>query len=66
MLFPVRCFSCGKVIGQFWEDFKEKTKNRTEKVKVTLDDMGVERYCCRQTFMSHVDLAESSAKFKKN
>ncbi|MGM5483855.1 MAG: DNA-directed RNA polymerase subunit N [Nanobdellota archaeon] len=66
MLFPVRCFSCGKVIGQYWEEFKEKTKNRTENVKETLDDLGVNRYCCRQTFMAHVDLVENSAKFKKN
>lgn len=65
MMFPVRCMSCGKPIGQLWEKFLEKTKNRTEKVKETLDELGVHRYCCRQQFMGHVDVVEQSAKFKK-
>jgi DNA-directed RNA polymerase subunit N len=65
MMFPVRCMSCGKPIGDLWEKFLEKTKNRTEKVKETLDELGVNKYCCRQQFMGHVDVVEQSAKFKK-
>lgn len=65
MLFPVRCVSCGKPIGQLWEEFKEKTNNRTENIKEVLDELKVERYCCRQQFMGHVELAEEAAKLKK-
>lgn len=65
MLFPVRCMSCGKPIGQLWEQFKEKTKNRSEKVKETFDELGVERYCCRQHFLGHVELTEQAAKMNK-
>ncbi len=25
MIIPVRCFSCGKPIGQLWDEFKERT-----------------------------------------
>ncbi len=65
MLFPVRCMSCGKPIGQLWGIFKDKTKNRTENIKQVLDELGVERYCCRQNFMGYVEVTEESAKLKK-
>ena len=65
MLFPVRCVSCGRPIGHLWEKFKEQTKDRTVNVKETLDALSVERFCCRQQFMGHVELAEDAAKFKK-
>lgn len=65
MIIPVRCFSCGKPIGHLWEEFVTKTDNKRKKVKETLDDLGLKRYCCRTMFMGHVDLVESAAKFKK-
>ena len=64
MIIPVRCFSCGKPIGQFWEKFKEKVEQKKEP-KDALDSLGVERYCCRQIFLGHVDLIDTIAKFKK-
>ena len=65
MLFPIRCISCGKPIGHLWEKFKTKTKNRTENIKETLDELGVEKYCCRQNFMGYVELTEDAAKLRK-
>lgn len=64
MIIPIRCFSCGKPIGHLWEDYKEKTFNGEEKKKV-LDEMKMERYCCRAMFLGQVDLMETSAQFKK-
>jgi DNA-directed RNA polymerase subunit N len=66
MMFPVRCTSCGKPIGQHWEVFLQKTKNRKENIKETLDELGVPRYCCRQNFLGHVDIIEEAAKLKKS
>ena len=66
MMFPVRCNSCGKPIGQLWEKFLEKTKNRTVDVKEVLDELGVKRYCCRQQFMGHIDLIDDVAQLKRN
>ena len=65
MIIPVRCWSCGKPIGHLWEDFLEKTENKRKNVKVTMDELGLERYCCRSMFMGHVDLLETVAQFKK-
>lgn len=65
MIVPIRCWSCGKPIAHLWEDFLVKTNNRTKNIKETLDEMGVDRYCCRAQFLGHVDLLEVSAAFKK-
>ncbi len=56
MEFPIRCFTCGKVIGHLYEDYKEKIKTE-DKAKV-LDELGVKRYCCRRMFISHVNIVD--------
>lgn len=60
----MRCFSCGKPISHLWEEFKEKSNS--EDKKHLLDSLGLERYCCRAMFLGHVDLIDTTAKFKKN
>jgi len=65
MIIPIRCWSCGKPIGHLWEDFLAKTNNRMKNIKETLDELGVERYCCRAQFLGHVDLLETASAFKK-
>ncbi len=64
MIIPIRCWSCGKPIAHLWEDFK-KRKERGENMKEVLDDLGLERYCCRSMFLGHVDLIDTVAQFKK-
>jgi len=31
-----------------------------------MDELGLERYCCRALFLGHVDLIDTVAQFKKN
>ncbi|HLD57574.1 MAG TPA: DNA-directed RNA polymerase subunit N [archaeon] len=64
MIIPVRCFSCGKLLGQHWEPFKNRT-NSGEDSKTVLDSLGVERYCCRSLFLSNVDIAKEIGQFVK-
>ena len=64
MIVPVRCFSCGKPIAHLFEKFKERVEKGEEPKKV-LDDLGVERYCCRAVFLGHTDLLDLVSKFKK-
>ncbi len=63
MIIPVRCFSCGKVIGHLYEDFMRRVKTGKDPAKV-LDDLGVERYCCRAVLLGHVDLVKKISQFK--
>jgi len=58
MMIPVRCFSCGKVIGEHWDDFQERAKEGDEDPAAVLDDLGVDRHCCRRMMVSHRDLVD--------
>lgn len=64
MIIPIRCWSCGKPIAQLWEEFKQRLE-KGENRKEILDDLGLERYCCKAMMMGHVDLIDTAAKFKK-
>jgi DNA-directed RNA polymerase subunit N len=64
MYFPVRCFTCGAVIGDLHEDYDKKVKEGKDPAKV-LNDLGVKRYCCRRMFLGHVEVMEKVAKYEK-
>jgi len=55
--------SCGKVISDKWEEFQERAEDGEDKGKV-LDDLGVEKYCCRTIFLTHVDTIEEVGEHK--
>ncbi len=54
MIIPIRCFSCGALIADKYEEYKRRVKNGEHPAKV-LDDMGIKRYCCRRMFLSQAD-----------
>jgi len=62
LIIPVRCFSCGKVVGDKWEPFSTRV-TAGEHPKDVLDDLGIERYCCRRMLLSHVELVDDILKF---
>ena len=62
MIIPIRCWTCGKVLGNKYETYMKKlkaSKGSTDEtivdinnVKKTaegkaLDELGLKRYCCR-------------------
>jgi DNA-directed RNA polymerase subunit N len=65
MFFPIRCFTCGAVIADLYEQYAEKTKAGEDAAKV-LNSLGVERYCCRRMFLSHVEVMDKVVKYGKN
>ena len=56
---------CGKPIGHLWESYKEKVESGEDPSKI-LDELGLERYCCRGNFLGHVDLLKDISEFKKD
>jgi DNA-directed RNA polymerase subunit N len=62
MLFPVRCFTCGQVIAHLYSDYSKKVKDGKNPAKV-LEELGVERYCCRRMFLSHVEVMDKMVKY---
>ena len=65
MIIPVRCFGCGKPIGHLWEEYKKRVESGEDAGKV-LDESGLERNCCRATFLGHADMLPEITKFKKS
>jgi len=64
MIIPIRCISCGKPVGHLWEEYTERAGKGEERKKV-LDNLGLEKYCCRGLFLGHVELIDLAAEFKK-
>ncbi len=64
MIIPIRCWSCGKPIAHLWDKFKQRSAKGEDKKQI-LDDLGLERYCCRQMFLGQTDLIETIGQFKK-
>jgi len=74
VIIPVRCFTCGKIISDVYEEYRKrcveykKTVDAGEKPKETpkqiLDDLGLDRYCCRRMILTHVELIGESAPYE--
>jgi DNA-directed RNA polymerase subunit N len=63
-MFPVRCFTCGKVIGHLWEDYQRRVASG-EDPKQVLDSLNVTRICCRRMFISHVDYIDELLSYSR-
>ncbi|KAI8340855.1 DNA-directed RNA polymerase I, II, and III subunit RPABC5 [Chlamydoabsidia padenii] len=57
MIIPVRCFSCGKVTGNKWDNYLSLLQAEYTEGEA-LDALGLKRYCCRRMVLTHVDLIE--------
>jgi len=64
MMIPVRCFTCGNVVGGHWEAFRERAREGDEDPGEVLDDLGVNRHCCRRMLVSHRDLVDVVAPYQ--
>ena len=62
-MMPVRCFSCGAVVADKWEDYDKRVNKDKESAGKVLDEMGVKRYCCRRMFLSNVELIDEFVQF---
>ncbi|MDF0679963.1 MAG: DNA-directed RNA polymerase subunit N [Candidatus Nitrosocosmicus sp.] len=54
MLVPVRCFTCGKLIANIYNEYLNQLKQGEEPNKV-MDSLNITRYCCRRMFVSSVE-----------
>ena len=57
MFLQVRCFTCGKVINNKLEPYN-KLVNDGMSTKESLTKLGLTRYCCRESIMTHVDVSD--------
>lgn len=54
VLIPVRCFTCGGLIADKYNDYKTRVRAGEDPGKV-LDSLGATRYCCRRMLLTTVE-----------
>lgn len=62
MMIPIRCFTCGMLVGDKFSTFQTRVKAGEEPGKV-LDDLSLKRYCCRRMLISSVDVIDQVLPF---
>ncbi|MCL4357111.1 MAG: DNA-directed RNA polymerase subunit N [Candidatus Thermoplasmatota archaeon] len=71
MIIPIRCFSCNRVIASDFRKFQKKMNEIREKrreptpeeISNIMDDLGLEKYCCRRMILSHIELIDEIMPF---
>ncbi|KAH3670549.1 hypothetical protein OGAPHI_001064 [Ogataea philodendri] len=59
----LRCFSCGKVVGDKWETYLQYLQEDNMTEGDALDRLKLKRYCCRRMVLTHVDLIEKFLRY---
>ena len=62
MLVPVRCFTCGNLIADKFDDYQNKIRTGEDPAKV-LDSLGMKRYCCRRMLLTSVETIQQVVPF---
>ena len=62
MLIPVRCFTCGNLIADKFNDYQTKVKAGEDPKKV-LNDLAIDRYCCRRMLLTTVETIQQVIPF---
>jgi DNA-directed RNA polymerase subunit N len=57
LIIPVRCFTCGTLIGQKWEEFSKRVSSG-EDAGTVLTSLGLKRPCCRRMLITNVDFID--------
>jgi len=70
VLVPVRCFTCGNLVSDKFEEYQNKVKSGEEPEKI-LDSLGIKRYCCRRMLLTTVETIQQvlpfyEAMYKRN
>jgi DNA-directed RNA polymerase subunit N len=62
VLIPVRCFTCGNLIADKFDDYQTKVKAGISPEKV-LNDLAINRYCCRRMLLTTVETIQQVIPF---
>lgn len=62
--WPVRCYHCGKVLGNLYKVYEDNID--TIGIGPTMDLMNLKRYCCRSAVMGYVDIEKDIFPEPKN
>ena len=64
MIIPIRCFTCGKLIGDKWEPF-DRMRKEGKNINENYKELGITRFCCKRMLVSHVNLLDDLLAFNR-
>ena len=64
MIIPIRCFTCGKLIGDKWDPF-DRMRKEGKNINEVYKELGITRFCCKRMLVSHVNLLEDLLAFNR-
>ena len=64
MIIPISCFTCGKVIGNKWNQYQNLINKEKKTEQEALDILKIKRYCCRRMLLTHQEIIDLLLKFK--
>jgi len=64
MIVPVRCFTCGKLVGDKYDEFVKRVKGGEDAERV-LDSLGLERFCCRRMLITAYEYIDEVMAYTK-
>ena len=62
VLIPVRCFTCGNLIADKFDDYQYRVKSGENPCQV-LDELCLAKYCCRRMLMTSVETLKQITPF---
>lgn len=64
MIIPIRCFTCGTLVADKWEDYNH-LKDQGITPEEIFKKLDLERFCCRRMLTAHVDLVDDIMRFSR-
>lgn len=61
-MLPVRCFTCGYIIGRHEEEYENRLEKGETKENI-LNSLNLSRYCCRRMFLGHAGTVDQLLRF---
>ena len=64
MIIPIRCFTCGALVADKWEEFNH-LKDQGISMEDIFKKLDLDRFCCRRMLVGHVDLVDDIMRFSR-
>lgn len=64
MIIPVRCYTCGKVVGNKWPSYQRLLTEGMDNGEA-MTTLGLKRYCCRRMILTHVDQMDEMLQYEE-
>ncbi len=64
MLIPIRCFTCGTLVADKWEEYQQLKEQDIAPDEI-FKRLDLDRFCCKRMLIAHVDLVDDVLKFSR-